>query len=67
MMNNLLLKGYVKAKVALTSQKGSVLTEYGLLIALVVVGAIAVLTKIGTGIETHLDKINEALTPTTTP
>ncbi|WP_430883570.1 Flp family type IVb pilin [Fusibacter sp. JL216-2] len=61
-MKELVLKAYIKGKVALTSNKGSVLTEYGLIIALVVVGSIAVLKTIGANILTSLTELSNGFT-----
>jgi pilus assembly protein Flp/PilA len=58
---NFLTKQYTKVQIALRSEKGQGMVEYGLILGLVTVGCIIALTNIGTSIATQFGAIVTAL------
>lgn len=62
MLNKLFLKLYIKSYSFIKNDnKGQSLVEYGLIIALVAVVAIAILTQLSGGINATFKKITDAL------
>lgn len=62
MLNNYIIKIYTKGYCFLKrNNKGQSLVEYGLIIALIAMVAIAVLTSLGSGIKETFQKILDAL------
>ncbi|OOM80587.1 Flp/Fap pilin component [Clostridium puniceum] len=62
MLNKLILKFYIKGyNFIKNDNKGQSLVEYGLIIALIAIVAIALLTDIGKGITHTFEKIKGAL------
>jgi Flp pilus assembly pilin Flp len=60
-MSNLLLKVLLAANLpALRAEEGQTVTEYAIVIGLIVVGAIAVLTTIGQGVLGNLQDLAKA-------
>jgi pilus assembly protein Flp/PilA len=60
-MNTMLLKMYVKFQDLMNREEGQDLVEYALVLALITVGAVAILTGIGTKVVNTLTSINTAL------
>ena len=60
-MNTMLLKLYVKFQDLMNREEGQDLVEYALVLALITVGAVAILTGIGTKVVSTLTSINNAL------
>lgn len=60
-MNTMLLKMYVKFQDLMNREEGQDLVEYALVLALITVGAVAILTGIGGKVVGTLSAINSAL------
>jgi len=60
-MNTMLLKLYVKFQDLMNREEGQDLVEYALVLALITVGAVAILTGIGAKVVNTLSSINSAL------
>jgi Flp pilus assembly pilin Flp len=60
-MNAMLLKLYLKSWDLLNREEGQDLVENALILALIVVGAVAVLTGLGSQVVATLSAINSAL------
>jgi len=60
-MNNVLLKLHVKFKSLVNREDGQDLVENGLLLALIAVGAVAILSGIGQAVVNTLTAINSAM------
>jgi Flp pilus assembly pilin Flp len=60
-MNTMLLKLYVKFQDLMNREEGQDLVEYALVLALITVGAVAILTSIGGKVVGTLTAINSAL------
>jgi len=60
-MNTMLLKLYVKFQDLMNREEGQDLVEYALVLALITVGAVAILTGIGGKVVNTLSSINSAL------
>jgi Flp pilus assembly pilin Flp len=60
-MNNVLLKLHVKFQSLVNREDGQDLVENGLLLALIAVGAVAILSGIGQAVVNTLTAINSAM------
>ena len=65
LMNNLLLKLYVKFQDLASREEGQDLVEYALVVALIAFGATAGMKLLATGISTAFSNISSILTPLT--
>ena len=60
-MNTMLLKLYVKVQDLMNREEGQDLVEYALVLALITVGAVTILSGIGTKVVATLSAINSAM------
>ena len=60
-INNMVLKGLAKWQTRERDEKGASMAEYGLLLALVAVVAIATLTTVGTNVKTKFQAVADNL------
>jgi pilus assembly protein Flp/PilA len=60
-MNTMLLKLYVKFQDLMNREEGQDLVEYALVLALITVGAVTILSGIGTKVVATLTAINSAM------
>jgi Flp pilus assembly pilin Flp len=60
-MNTMLLKLYAKFQDLMNREEGQDLVEYALVLALITVGAVTILTGIGSKVVATLSAINSAL------
>ncbi|MFW5962117.1 MAG: Flp family type IVb pilin [bacterium] len=66
-VNNLIIKGYVKSKNLLKREEGQGMVEYGLIIALVAIGAIGAITILRRSMSNTFNEVSETLGNSTAP